>query len=255
MTEPSAGAMMDPEATPIADNPGLPSMDAAEAEAEATMASLAATEGTGSGNYMTEPPPSPESGEDNEEYGDMGAPTPRHTRSTAAEPTAGNDDEGYLRLVIDVEHGSLSLVDAAMVAGPLVTTDLSGEMAYDAVVHGRRVAADAFDDLSRSHAFAPPDEDDVGHRVTETDHYQFVARIPRSEVSAAELADLEITLLRTARSSQLSETPQRMAGLPLEEAAAASGEEDPPQVVGRLIGISLDQVPPESARNIEQQLR
>lgn len=253
MTQPSADAMMDPEATPIADNPGLPSMDAAEAEP--TMASRATAEGKGEGSYMTEPPPAPESDDDGEEYGDMGATASPHTGSTAAEFAAGTDDEGYLRLVIDVDHGSLSLVDAAMVAGPLVTTDLSGQMAYDAVVHGRRVAADAFDDLSQSHAFAPPDEDDAGHRVTDIDHYQFIARIPSSEVSAADLADLEITLMRTTRTSQLSDTPQAMAGVPLEEAAAASGEEDPPQVVGRLVGISLDQVPQESARNIEQQLR
>lgn len=253
MTDPNSRTMMDPEAAPVTDHPDLPSMDAAEGES--SMARLTSAAGPGAGTYMTEPPPTPESDDDSQEHGDMGAAAPPHTGGTAAEFAAGDDDEGYLRLVIDVDHGLLPLVDAAIIAGPLVSSDLSGQMAYDAVVHGRRVAADAFDDLSQSHAFAPPGEVDTGHRVTDIDHYQFIARIPSSEVSAADLADLEITLLRTTRTTQLSDTPQAMAGLPLEEAVSTVGEEDPPEVVGRLTGISLDQVSQAAARTIEQHLR
>lgn len=197
------------------------------------------------GTRMPEPPPTPPTDEDAAEYPDMEpAHTPPPEAGGAAAYAAGEQGEGYLRLVIEVDDGELRLVDAAVVDGPLVQPDLTGLMAYEALVRGRRVAADAFDDLSRQRGLAPPDDPSAGHSVADVSRYQFVARIPRSEVTAEELADLDITLLRPARATQLAEDAAAGAAEPLEDAAVRSGEE-PPEVIGRLRGIDLDEALPE----------
>ena len=225
---------MDPDAEPVIENPSAPAMTPPSA-GEAT----AGLSPDGGGTRMSEPAPQGEDEPESDEYPPM-EPAGDHPGGMGLEPSeAQAQQEGYLRLVIDVDQGNLELVDVAVVDGPLVHTDLTGLMAYQALVRGRRVAADAFDDLSQQHGFAPPDDPSIGHSITEVAQYQFVARVPLEEVTTEELADMEITLMRPVRTTQLTETGGSRPGLPLEETTVGAGEE-PPEIIGRLRGIDLD---------------
>ena len=146
------------------------------------------------------------------------------------------------------------MVDASVVDGPVVYSDLTGQMAYEALIAGRRVAADAFDDLTQQHAFPPPDDPTLGHHTSTTSHFQFVARVPRSEVTAAELADLQITLVRPASTTQLAANVAAAPGLSLEAAAIEAGE-DSPEVIARLDGVDLSALPARAADAVRERLR
>lgn len=245
MSNESDPTVMDSSATPVVEDASLPEMGPTAAGAADTMGAGAPSALSGAPE-MDEPAPSPEEDEA-VDYPDM--------EGSLTDNAPGADyAEGYLRLVIDVDDGELSLVDAAVVDGPVIFGDLTGQMAYDAVVRGRRVAADAFDDLAVRHSFPPPDSPDAEHREGTTSHYQFVARVPRSEVTADELADLEVTLMRPSSTGALTEHEAAASGLPLEAAAAAAGAE-PPEVIGRLQGIDLGRLAGPAAEAVRSRLR
>lgn len=214
------------------------------------------------GNLMPDPPPQGERAESDTvvadttaaDYPDMEPLGATRGGDNAEAFAAGTHGDGYLRLVIEVENGNMELIDASVVDGPLVQTDLTGQMAYEATLHGRRVAADAFDDLSEQHAFPPPGDPTVGHRTTKAARFQFVARVPRSEVTAADLPDLQITLVRPSSTTQLSKRHVASSALPLDAAAIEAGE-NPPQVVARLEGISLDTLPNQAVEAVRSRLR
>lgn len=242
--------IMNSSAEPVVENPAAPSMSGGTEHDV-----MGAATHDAPGPRMTEPAPS--GGEEGvDEYPEMEPRrAPPATGEGADAYAAGEQGEGYVRLVIEVDEGKLHLVDAAVIDGPLVQTDLTGQMAYEALIRGRRVAADAFDDLSHQRSFPPPDEPHLGHNVKELSRYQFVARIPRSEVTAEELADLEVTLLRPSRTTQLAERRPAESGQPLADAALAAGEE-PPEIIGRLAGVDLDEsFSPARAEAVRSRLR
>ncbi|HET7328214.1 MAG TPA: hypothetical protein VFJ14_13115 [Nocardioidaceae bacterium] len=207
----------------------------------------------GHGARMSEP--APQGVEEGGEYPAMETADEQFGGPPQEASNPEGQQDGYLRLVIDVDDGVLRLTDAAVVDGPLVQTELTGQMAYEALVHGRRVAADAFDDLSQQHGFAPPDDPSIGHSAGETARYQFVARVPLAEVTADELSQMEINLMRPARTTQLAETTSARSGLPLAEAVVHSGEEQP-EVVGRLLGVELtESLTPSRAEAVRRRLR
>ena len=247
-TNPPRRRVMDPAGPPIAEDATAPSMGGGDADV------MSGPVREGPGGRMTEPAPSVAE-EEGAEYGEMQPRSEPAVTQGAEAFAARGSGEGYLRLAIDVQDGTLRVVDAAVVDGPLVHTDLTGQMAYEAVVRGRRVAADAFDDLAQEHAFAPPDQPELGHHTAELSSYQFVARIPRSEVTAEELPDLEITLMRLAQTTQLSDRLRPQSTEPVADAALAFGIE-PPEVVGRLSGVDLDTaLPHERAEAVRRGLR
>ncbi|MDQ3988213.1 MAG: hypothetical protein M3291_03260 [Actinomycetota bacterium] len=246
------GHQMDPVAGPVVENPSRPAMGEAGAGDVMGAAALPAE-----GHRMTEPAPAADAGASagvDAEYPDMEPPVATTGGEGAEAFAAGSYGEAYLRLVIDVDDGEMKVVDARVVDGPVVRTDLTGQMAYEALIRGRRVAADAFDDLTQQHAFPPPDDPTLGHHTSTTSHFQFVARVPRSEVTEAELADLEITLVRPASTTQLAADVAAAPGLSLEAAALEAGEE-PPEVVARLEGIDLNALPSGAAEAVRERLR
>lgn len=241
--------VMDSSAPPVVEDPTLPVMPPEGADDAGVMGAGEPSPAPGA-SPMPEPAPTPED-EDTAEYAEMEGPV----RDSGTGPREEADfDEGYLRLVIDVNDGELTLVDAAVVDGPVVFGDLSGQMAYDVVLRGRRVAADAFDDLAVRHSYPPPDSPEDQHLVGQTSHYQFIARIPRSEITTEELADLEVTLMRPPTTRALSEQAAAAPGLPLEAAAVAAGGE-PPEVIGRLRGIDLGSLGSPAAEAVRSRLR
>lgn len=248
--------VMDSAAAPVVEDASLPEMPLAGDTAGEIMETGAGAPSPGLGSAeMPEPAPSPEVDEESASYGDEESASYGDMEGPVAAGAPGGDYmEGYLRLVIDVDDGELTLVDAAVIDGPVVFSDLTGQMAYDAVVHGRRVAADAFDDLAVRHSFPPPDSPETGHGEGQTSHYQFVARVPRSEVTLEELADLEVTLMRPPSTRALAENEAAAPGMRLEDAAAAAGGEQP-EIVGRLHGVDLEQLGGSAAEAVQSRLR
>jgi hypothetical protein len=238
---------MDPDGAPVVENPDLPSMS--EPSSSDVMGGSAVVAG---GNVMSEPPPHIDPGAGGD-YPEMEPVRPPGGRQDERGDPAGGHGPGYVRLVIDVEDGAMRVVDAAVVDGPLIQTDLTGQMAYEALVRGRRVAADAFDDLSQQHAFAPPDDPTVGHTVATTSRYQFVARIPLAEVTAADFADLEITLVKPADTSRLAAQARAAPGASFEAAAVQAGD-DTPEIVGRVQGVDLGTLRPGAADEVRRRL-
>lgn len=242
----AANERMDPAGGPVIENRDAPAMDV-----EGDVMGVSPLEPAGP--RMSEPAPQAPL-EDDAEYPPMQPRGQATTEGGAAAFAASEQGEGYLRLVIEVNHGELSVADAAVIDGPLAQTDLTGEMAYEAQVHGRRVAADSFDDLSVQHGFAPPDDPSRGHSVTRRNRFQFVARIPRSAVTADELGDLEIALMRPARTTQLAELSSARSAESLTDVATGAGEE-PPEIIGRLRGVDLEALPTERAEAVHRALR
>lgn len=205
-------------------------------------------------NLMSEPSPSGE--EEVEGYPDM---MPKEDKVEgeldAASFAAGEHGEGYLRLVVSVDGGKMSVIDASVVSGPFVEQpDLTGAMAYQVLVAERRIAGEAFSDLSVESGFAPPDDPSIGHHLAEIAQFDFVVRIPRSEVTLDQLENLEIELVRPTHTTEFSEKAVPAPGVSFAEAAARAGVEDP-KVVARMVGLKLDKLPEKAKQNVLKGLR
>lgn len=261
------------DAAPVVEDEGLPTMDdapggavmgepptaggAADENEFAARADDAAVMGGAESLVMSEPAPVPQpsaaGGTEEQAYPDM---EPRDERgvSQASDFAATSHGEGYLRLVMEVSGGGMQVRDASVNDGPLMEPDLTGEMAYEAVVRGRRVGAGGLRDLSRRHAYAPPEADTAAHRVSEVDEYEFVVRIPRSDITLDELPELVVELSRPEATTELAEETAAMPGALFADAAVAAGRE-PPTVVARLEGLALHELPGTAAEQLRQRLR
>jgi hypothetical protein len=240
-----------PDAVAVVENDQLPSMDRA----------LAAVRGRGEGAVMSEPAPgdvmsepAPGGGDSELEYPDM-APIGEPQARDAAGFAAGDQGEGYLRLVVAVENDRMSVVDASVVGGPLAERpDLTGEMVYEARVGGRRVGSEGFADLSEAHSLAPPDDPDRGHHFGKVKRFDFVVRIPRGEITQDDLSKLEIELYRPEKTTELAKDFAPPPGVTFERAAAARGMPEP-RAVARLEGVDLQELPASAAEAIRKGLR
>jgi len=251
---------MDAMAVPVVEDPQLPSMDPVPdaTEEEGTQPPLL--------GVMDQPPPSAANGgadgdaetmaadEPTDEYPDMVPSGEASEEAGAAAFAAGVDAEGYVRLLVEVDRGEMSILDASVVEGPLVQPELTGALAYEVTVGDRRVGAGAFDDLTEQHGYAPPDDETPGHRIGEVSRFQFAVRIPRSEITQDQLADLRIALVRPETTTRLSEDIAPGPGVSFEAAAVESGIEEPP-VVATLEGISLADLPSAAAEALRRGLR
>ena len=243
---------MDPDGDPVVEDGALPTMPPVDVEAEPDLRMpdprtdddepADVPEGLddawgaeqGSAGDAEEPP-------DMEPLDPLHAPAPPSAgdATSFAAPISG---EGYVRLLCEVSDGDLRIVDASVVDGPLVRPELTGHLAYQVLVHGRTVAAGAFDDLAHQRGIAPPDEPGLGHSDARLDSYQFTVRIPRAELSVEELSEVEIELVRPATTTELADDAARAPGADFAAAATDAGH-DPPRVVARLAGVDPDTLP------------
>ena len=107
--------------------------------------------------------------------------------------------DSYIALRLQVENGEIRVVGANVVAGPLVVPDtVRGGLSYEVTLRKRRLGLGDIPDVGVMRGFPPPDEDPEvrGHSVVETSGYSFTARIPNTELSRQDLADLNITVYR-----------------------------------------------------------
>jgi hypothetical protein len=154
--------------------------------------------------------------------------------------TPGRRKDGYVRLRLRVTgSGRLQVVGAKAVEGPLVDPKLQGALAYEVTLEGRRLAAGGIPDVSEWRSFPDPNATDpemARHHVTEQPAYEVNVRVPKAEVSAADLPQLEIALFRIKE-----ELPDAAPAL---AAAQPMGEKFERELreVGRLKGIEPDKL-------------
>lgn len=162
--------------------------------------------------------------------------------------------DAYLRLVVNVDEGVMTVVDGSVVGGRLVVQpDLTGEMVYQATVDGRRIGADAFPNLKEIHSLAPPDDPDKGHHHAELESFDFVVRIPREDVMLDDLARLRIEIFNTRETTEISQVIAPMAGETF-ETAAARRLLDTPAVLAQMEGVKLDTLPESAVNSIRNGL-
>lgn len=212
-------------------------------------------------NLMPEPAPSDErdvSGDEapTKEYAEMEPPDDGEGMHAAAQgDLSGGVGEAYVRLDVVVSRGEMSVTNAALVEGPLlVEPDLTGDLVYQAMIGQRQVAAGAMPELGYAIALPPPDDESRGHHFRKLSTFDFSVRIPRGEIALDDLADLHIELFRPTRTTQLSTDLPRALGESFERAASESGV-DLPEVVARLDGVSVADMPQEAAEMLRAALR
>lgn len=235
-------------AEPVIENESLPAMG--DEVSEGIMTGQPSAERA----VMSDPPPGDV--EPDEPYPDM-VPLEENQGGSGRNAmgfAAGRYGEGYLRLVINVEDENMSVIDAAVIEGPVVQQpDLTGEMVYEVVIDGRRVAAEALPDLAVSRSLAPPDDPGRGHHFTRMQSFDFVVRIPRGEVTQEELERVQVELVRPERTTDLSEMGAQ-PGVPFAQIAADRGAPSP-NVIARLDGIDLSALPARAAAAVREGLR
>jgi hypothetical protein len=198
-----------------------------------------------------------EPGSDADELPDMEPLDPLHApappsfgdATSFAAPVSG---EGYVRLLCEVTGDELRIVGASVVDGPLIRPELTGHLAYQVLVHGRVIAAGAFDDLSHQRGIAPPDQPELGHSTTRLETYQFTVRVPRAELQIEELAEVEIELVRPATTTELADDVARTPGSSFADAATDAGHE-PPQLVARLTSLDPAMLPDEVVTQLREE--
>ena len=157
---------------------------------------------------------------------------PKKTRRSA------RGREGYVRLRLRVtESGRLRVVGAKAVEGPLVDPKLQGAMAYEVTLAGQRLAAGGIPDVGERRSFPDPDATDPemqGHHVSPAPVYEVNVRVPKADVTPAQLPDLEIALFRIK--DDLPDAAPALAG----ERGIGERFERELREVGRLKGIKPD---------------
>jgi len=109
-----------------------------------------------------------------------------------------------------VDKGRLSLVGAQEVPGPLVIPDFVGSgLVYEVLAGERRIGVGALPDANVRRAFTNIDQKEaaLGHNPTELESYEFVVRVPKSELAPERLASIEIHLHQVAVAQPLPEQP------------------------------------------------
>lgn len=172
---------------------------------------------------------------------------PRRTRRSPG------GEEGYVRLRLRVtESGRLQVVGAKAVEGPLVDPKLQGAMAYEVTLAGQRLAAGGIPDVGDRRSFPDPDAahpEMEGHHVTPVPAYEVNVRVPKAEVTPAQLPDLEIALFRIK-----DDLPD---GAAARSAARGLGQEFERELreVGRLKGIKPDSLAKPIADMVKEAFR
>jgi hypothetical protein len=165
----------------------------------------------------------------------------RHTRARAR----AADGEGYIRLHMRVEPDGLSVQNITQVDGPLIAhEELHGDLAYEVTVGGDRVGSGSLPDVGMRRSFPPPEPEpgQEGHYFTPAPTYEFIARVPKDEISLDALPQVDVAVYG------IKEGP-----VPRTEGPEPLAAAHPRQLreVARLSGIKLDDLP----RSVQGQAR
>lgn len=107
--------------------------------------------------------------------------------------------EGYVRIRVLVQDGTLAVAGAKFVEGPLVETDaVHPGLVCEMMLGSRRLAASWISDAGVWRSFPDPlgRPGLQGHHVTEVPSYEFAIRVPVKDLSMAALSKVRMTLYR-----------------------------------------------------------
>lgn len=125
---------------------------------------------------------------------------------------AAASSDGYYRLTVRVEEHQLSIVDGALIPGPLAQNNaIQGRFAYEISIGEQLLHADAIPDLGEFRSFAAPEGSGelLGHHRYQLPAYEFDVRVAASELQNIDLSAVRITLLQVLRPDALDERPRR----------------------------------------------
>jgi hypothetical protein len=116
--------------------------------------------------------------------------------------------EQYIRMRIRVREGQLSVVDSHLVDGPLSqASGFSGGNAYEVTLDDRLLHAGALPDLGVQRSFVNPDpkapREQKGHHLGERRVYEFMARVPASEVTRDTIGRIAVRLHRVKEEARV----------------------------------------------------
>lgn len=156
--------------------------------------------------------------------------------------------EGYIRLNIHVENGKLSVTDIREVPGPLATPRaiIPGHF-YEVMVGDKSIALGFLPDLGIRRSFANLDVPGPARldRITTVPSYDFFARIPKSQISAKTLPQLNLVV------HKVQQVPEQLIkSVPLLKHTGFKSTE-----VGRLVGINLKKLPKEVRPRLQRILK
>ena len=114
--------------------------------------------------------------------------------------------EQYIRLRIRVNNGRLSVIDSHLVDGPLGQGGgFPGTNAYEVTLGDRLLHAGALPDLGVQRSFPNPKgpRQQRGHYLTERNVFEFMARLPASEVNSETIGKIAVRLLRVKEAASV----------------------------------------------------
>lgn len=238
------GPYQDDSAEPVVENPRLPRMDDKPEQRPSSgqtrlMDEHTAAEMTEGGRGQMAPVPS-----------DLRVTSPADSEYPPQHPAPGlsaaAESGGYLRLLLRVDDGEMSLVDASRVAGPLSQPGpVHGGLAYAVSLGQQQLGAGDVPDPGIRRSFAPPDQPERGHALVEVPSYEFTARVPADQVSTTNLPDLQVAVYRL----DSDQATQLATDQPLREQVGRVAKE-----VSRLRGVHIEQLPQQVRVSLERAL-
>lgn len=165
-----------------------------------------------------------------------------------ADQAAPSSTEGYIRVEIHSARGQLSVVGAREVPGPLtIPSAVINGLAYEVLLDDQQIALGSLPDVGLRRAFANADVSgpEGKHRFIQVPAFDFFVRIPKADVSDANLPKLNIVL------HNVQQAPDRLVpGMALQRQSGVETTE-----VARLSGISLERLPAEARPLFEKILK
>ena len=170
---------------------------------------------------------------------------PQRPRSATSR---ADDLAAYLRLLLRVENGAMSLVDAEPGAWParFESGPVQGGLAYAVSLGFEQLGAGSVPDPGVRRSVVAPDRPERGRAFFAAPSYEFTARVAIGQVSLDTVRDLDISVYRL---DSTQPTPLR-SDEPLRARVGRVAEE-----VTALRGIRLEQLPQAVRLRLEQALR
>lgn len=105
-------------------------------------------------------------------------------------------EEGYLRLLIRSDQGSLRLVSARRLPGPLTQpSTVTYGLAHEVHLDGRRIALGSMPDVATSRSMNDPADGPEVHHGYELGTFDFVVRVPVADLRGADLNALSLSVV------------------------------------------------------------
>lgn len=155
-------------------------------------------------------------------------------------------EEGYIRLRLQVDDDELSVTDARVIEGPLITSEKPfGEFVYEVTRNQRLLSTDSILDAGVKRSYPSPEHPSMGHINTPLSSLEFNVRVPRQELSESTLPETDITVYRVKES-----VPDTMSDeQPIDAQFTRELRE-----VSRLEGIQIEELDEDSQQRLKNAL-